>query len=537
MKGRIGMAFATAILAALCVAVAAPGAGAREGGRDEALACAAAGDSLRALGDAVRAEAAYRAALEIDDGVCEAQYGLARLALLEKDVSSAEKFLAACDKEKSHALFFLGTGLVRIEQGKLPEAEIALIKAATRFATNPLRAELERVFVTLYEAKGVPRLAIDHLDQLIAVSPGDPAPVLEKGRLLVSIKEYDSALAAFRTAAALDSTLVAPHEEIASLYTRAKRPADAAGELARIAALRGTAADHLALGEAWSGARETAKALDAYRRAADLDPGSDNARLGFARSAFESGERDTALVQYAAVKDSTRLTARDLESIGRARLDRKEYPPARDAYLRAAALDTTRADALFYAGYTHFAERNYAEAIPLFERRIAIDSTSAAAYANLGLCYLQTKNFDRGIEMLEVARRLRPADVQTRLWLAQALAARSLWARAVDEYRAAVAVDSSSAEAWRGLGYSLLNQERYGEAVTVLGRADRLEPRNAQGLVWLAQAYGLTGRLDDAAATFNKVLAIDPSSADAMLGLKEIERVNKGKKPKKASSP
>jgi tetratricopeptide (TPR) repeat protein len=510
---------------------------ARDGGREEALARAAAGDSLRLRGEVERAKAEYRAALDADDESCEARFGLARLALLEKNVEEAEDFLEPCDEEKSEALFLLGTGLVLLERGKHADSEIALIKAATRIESGPLRAELERAFVALYVAKEVPRLAIDHLDQLIAVSPGDPAPHIEKGRLLVSIKEYDTALAAFRQAVALDSTAVAAHEEIATLYTRAKRPADAAAALERIAASRGAAADFLALGEARSAARETAKALEAYRRAAALDPDSDSARLGFARSAFESGARDTALAQYVAVKDSSRLTARDLESIGRVYLDRKEDPAARSAYLRAAAIDSTRADALFYAGYTFFAERNYAEAVPLFERRIAIDSTSAAAYANLGLSYLQTENFDRGIEMLEAACRLRPTDVQSRLWLAQALAARSLWPRAIEAYRAAIATDSSSAEAWRGLGYSLLNRERYDEAAVALARADRLEPRNVQGLIWLAQAFGLTGRLDDAEAAFKKALAVDPKSSDALAGLKEIERVNKGKKPKAKTSP
>jgi tetratricopeptide (TPR) repeat protein len=505
--------------------------------RVEARALAAQGDSLRAVGDLERAAASYRAALDADKALCEAHYGLARLALDRKDPAAARKHLERCEgKEKHEGIYFLGSALAHLEERRLEDAEILLIKAAARDGSDAYRRDVELAFVALYEAKDVLRLAVDHLDQVIALSPDDAAPQIRKGRLLVAIREYDAAAAAFRAALAIDSTAVEAHDEIATLLTRAKRPADAAAELARIAAVRGKAADYLALAAAWEAAHDARKALDAYRRAVEIEPASDVARLGLARSAFEVGERDSAVAHYAAVSDSTLLSAEDFERIGRAHLDRKELAPARAAYVAATLRDSTRADAYFYAGYTFLAERSYADAIPLFEKRIAIDSTSAAAFANLGLCYLQTNNPNRGIEMLNAAVRIRPDDVSSRVWLAQALAAQSQWSRAAEEYRAAIAADSANADAWRGLGYSLLSQERYSEAVRVLVRANGLDPRNVQGLVWLAQGYGLTGDLDKAEAIFNKALSIDPQSADAKDGLEAIQKVNKNKKGRKQPS-
>jgi tetratricopeptide (TPR) repeat protein len=521
------------IAAAIVALVATLGAGrALAGDRDAALVRAAAGDSLRARGDIAGAEAEYGAALTLEERLCEARYGLARVALAKGDPDAAEKALAPIEREsRCETSYALGMGLVRLEQKKLADAELLLVKASARKEGEPtaLRRDVALGLVQLYEQKDVPRLALEHLNDVIALSPGDPAPIVRKGRLLVSVREYDAALMTFREAVETDSTYVDALTEIASLYTRAKRPAEAAEWLARVAAARPSGESHLAEGRAWLAAKQPPRARDAFRRALQADSTLDAARLGLARSAFEIGDREEALGAYRAVRDTAALRAGDYESMGRVLLDAKEYAAARDAYLRAAALDSTLADAYFYAGYAYIAERKYAEAIPLFERRIAADTTSAAAYANLGLCYLQTGATAKGVEMLERATRLRPNDAQTRIWLAQAHANASSWAKAVQEYRGVLEIDSKNAEAWRWLGFCLLNQERSEEAVQALLKADALEPRNVQGLVWLAQGYGMAGQLDKSEATFEKVLAIDPNSGDAKAGLEELRKVTRKK--------
>jgi tetratricopeptide (TPR) repeat protein len=523
---------AGALLLLLAGAAAAPPGPALAGDRAAALARAAAGDSLRALGELPRAETAYRDALAEEDRLCEARYGLARVALERKETGAAERHLAPMEGDSRCAtLHALGMGLVRLEEKRLKDAELFLIKAAVGKESQPeaVRLEIAGALAELYEAKDVPRLAVDHLDEVIALSPSDPAPVVRKGKLLVSMREYDAALATFRVALGRDSTCAEAMEEIATLYTRAKRPADAAEWRARLAAARPSAAAHLAAGDAWFAAKRYGPAGEAYRRAVEMDSTLAAARLGLARSALEAGDREAALAAYKELRDTAGLTARDYEGMGRALLDKKDYPGAREAYLRAAALDPTLADAHFYAGYTHLAERNYAEAIPFFEKRIAADTTSAAAYANLGLCYLQVGERAKGIEMLERATRLRPDDAQSRSWLAQAHAMQSSWGKATQEYRASLELDPNNAESWRWLGYCLLNQERPEEAVQALLKADALEPRNVQGLVWLAQGYGLAGQLDKSEATFRKALEIDPGQSDAKAGLEELSKVNRKK--------
>jgi tetratricopeptide (TPR) repeat protein len=490
----------------------------------------AAGDSLRMKGALDEAMREYVAALAIDDESCEANYGMARIALAREDVAAAELHAERAAEEADCDLGLVATALVRIAQGKLDEAEAALYKVGTRDLPNETRIEVEWAFVTLYKSKQYPLLVVEHLDKIIPLVE-DKAPLLiEKGRLLVEEKKYDDALTAFRAAIAADSTAVDAYKEISTLYLRAKRPADAAEVLTRLADVTKNVDAYLMAGEAWSTAERPAEARAAYQKAAELDSTSTTAWLGLARSSFQTGDREAALAAYRNLGPTKVLGAQDNMNVGRVLLEDKQYQEAREAFERAVALDSTLTDAHFFIGNAYFGEKKYAEAVPHYEKAVALDPTRAAAQVNLGQALIQSGNVTRGIAALEQAVTLRPDDHKTRLYLAQSLASQTHWSKAVQHYQAILAAEPDNADALRGLGYCHLSQERYGDAISVLSKANTIEPGNVQGLVWLAQGYGMAGELDKSESTFRKVLAIDPSSQEAKTGLDTLEKSKRGKR-------
>jgi tetratricopeptide (TPR) repeat protein len=511
----------------------------------------AAGDSLLKLGQVDRAEAEYLAGLELaksfqagltprEEGLCLANAGLARVALSRKQADKAEAHLDACKNKPKFEGKYLGLlGLTRHAQGRPDEAQTALIQGAARLdqeATpgsppDPLRLEVAYAQVEIAEAKGLPGVAVNHLDEVIALAPKDPEPLIRKGKLLVATREYDQALQAFSQAVRVDSTAVDAYREVATLFTRAKKPREAAQAFSRLVKYEPTAANYMALGAAMEGSRQPVEALAAFEKALELEPTSTRARLGVARAAAQSGDKEKALATYQAITAKDSLTVEDYENMGRAHLDRKEYAASRDAYMRAVALDSTRSEARYYVGYTYFVEQKWKEAIPYFEARIKADSSWAPAYANLGIAYLQAGEAARGIQMLEHAVRLEgPEASQSQVLLAQALMSQAQWSRATAEFQAVLARQPENADAWRGLGYCLLSQERYNEAVDALGKAHTLSPGNVDGMNALAQAYGSNGQLGQAESLFRQVLAIDPGSKPARDGLEAIEKINKGRK-------
>jgi tetratricopeptide (TPR) repeat protein len=513
----------------------------------------AAGDSLWALGEVDRAEAEYKAGLAIakdhqagttprDEGICMASYGLARVALARKQPEPARKLLDSCkDKPKFEGQYLLAQGLVAVQMNDLDKAETVLIQAGSRLSTAPpgpvtdgLRLEVASSLVDLAEAKGVPGLAINYVEEIIALRPNDPRPLIQKGRLLVITKQYDEALAAFTQAVKIDTTSVDAYREVGVLFTRAKKPAQAAQALNRVALLEPTAKNYIALGQAHEAAKQPVEAKAAFEKALALDPASAAAQLGAARGAAKSGDRERALTIYQSLKDPSVLAAEDHENMGRALLDRKDYQAAREAYLRAVAVDSTRSEARYYVGYAYFVEQKYKEAIPYFEARVASDSTWAPAYANLGIALLQSGESARGLTMLQRAMQLSPDDSQSRVIYAQALMSQSQWAAAATEFKGILEKEPENPDALRGLGYCLLNQARYNEAADALARAHAAQPGNVQGMVSLAQAYGMAEQLGRAESVFRQVLAIDPGNSDARQGLEAIEKVNQGKRKGKS---
>jgi len=78
----------------------------------------------------------------------------------------------------------------------------------------------------------------------------------------------------------------------------------------------------------------------------------------------------------------------------------------------------------------------------------------------------------------------------------------SNWTEAVEHFSRAAKLDSSFAEAYLGLGISLVSEKRFPEAVAPLTTAVQLEPQNPVGHYNLAVALSRSGRREEADREF-----------------------------------
>jgi tRNA A-37 threonylcarbamoyl transferase component Bud32 len=84
--------------------------------------------------------------------------------------------------------------------------------------------------------------------------------------------------------------------------------------------------------------------------------------------------------------------------------------------------------------------------------------------------------------------------------------------------------DPKNAHAIAGLGEVALQQGMYEDAIVHLGAASRLAPRDVRILMLLANAYLGAERPKEAAATFRRVLKIDPNNGSAQKGLQDAQK-------------
>jgi serine/threonine-protein kinase len=168
-----------------------------------------------------------------------------------------------------------------------------------------------------------------------------------------------------------------------------------------------------------------------------------------------------------------------------------------------------------------FARRTLPRAVDIFQQAIDKDTSFARAYAALGetLEYLPYFN---GVPADSVrGRSMRAAQHALAIdsTLAQAHVALGLahmhsfeWSEAGDEFRRAIAVDSSDVSALTQYARYLLYVGRPAEALTVITRAAALEPFSPVVAAWKVSSLSLLGRHDEALAESRRGIEVDSQS-------------------------
>lgn len=86
---------------------------------------------------------------------------------------------------------------------------------------------------------------------------------------------------------------------------------------------------------------------------------------------------------------------------------------------------------------------------------------------------------------------------------------------AIELYRQIISTDVGEAEAWWGLGLSLMNTGEFDEAVEVLTHATELSPDSVRFLLDLGKLQTMLGMFDEAKPVFEKVVELAPGSKEA----------------------
>lgn len=159
-----------------------------------------------------------------------------------------------------------------------------------------------------------------------------------------------------------------------------------------------------------------------------------------------------------------------------------------------------------------------ANAQRFFARAIEHDPTFALAWAGQCQAYLDWHYFQPEVDKIEKAKQsclrsleLDPGLVEGHTALGKLYLQTSRFAAAVAEYKAALAGNPHSAEAWRGQGEALAATGHIPEAEDAMKRAIDLDPDDLASYFALGGLYFSQGRYNDAADVFGQ-LASHPSA-------------------------
>jgi Tfp pilus assembly protein PilF len=109
---------------------------------------------------------------------------------------------------------------------------------------------------------------------------------------------------------------------------------------------------------------------------------------------------------------------------------------------------------------------------------------------------------DRARQEFEQELKIDPTNAGAEYVLGELARQNQQWDEAVNRFSRAAKLDAHFAEAFLGLGMSLLSEKRYADALPPLETAVRLEPRNPDAHYNLAMAYTRTGHKEDGEKEF-----------------------------------
>ena len=480
------------------------------------------------LGRTAEAQTEFEQALREKGNLWEAQYGLARIAIEEKDYSAALKYLEKGAKRKGfderQDLYCYGMALLQVAQDDLQGAEKNALKAFNIYPNDP---EYGTLVGEIFTRRGAPTLAIKAYEDALN-TPGllATAPVHHAlGRLYQKETRYDEAKNEYLEAVRQDSTYAPALKDLADLYFLAKRYDDSANRYLQYTQLRKSdPAGFLGFAESALNMRKYyLQAFEAAQQAFKIDSTDVRTRLVLARSAYQAREKDVAARTYATIHDSTRFEANDYVSLGQLKADAKQFDAAQQDFTHAVEIDSTLSDAWFALGMLDLGQGKPDSAAIHFQKTVDLAPANTGAWVNLGVALMQQRKNIEAISPLREAIRLAPDFLPSHLYLANALVNADSLGGALTEYRWVKEKDPQNVSAMRGLAFCYLKRGDYGQAVGVMREATNIEGGNADNWMMLGRALVGNGNNEGAIRAFEKVAEINPNHADAKNALKILK--------------
>jgi tetratricopeptide (TPR) repeat protein len=184
-------------------------------------------------------------------------------------------------------------------------------------------------------------------------------------------------------------------------------------------------------------------------------------------------------------------------------------------FQKAVTADDRYAPAFAGLAEAHALLYEYPKAREAALRALALDENLAAAHAVLGFVRLHGEWDWSGAESeLRRALELDPQRATPHVWMAIVLEATGRSEQAVAEARKAVELAPREAAVRAGLGYRLFWARRYEEAVTELTAALELDPKLETAHYFIGRVRVQQGRFDDAREAFARAKQIAPKDAN-----------------------
>jgi putative PEP-CTERM system TPR-repeat lipoprotein len=443
---------------------------------------------LNELGGAIR-EYVYAADLLPDDKDAQLRAGAFLLIAQRFDDAKAraEKVLAR-DPKSVEAQLLLGNATFGLKDldGAIKQVEEAIQLAPSVWQTYTMLGGLET-------AKGNPDAAEKAFKQAIEIDPTSTYAHLALGRFLAGAGRAAEAEASFKKAYELDPKNSMTGRALAAFYMTSNRPAEAEPYLKAIAVASKDPAPTIALADYYIAVQRVDEAVALLNKVAGVQEAYVDARVRLAS------------IDYA----------------------RKKTADAHKTIDEVLAKDPREPRALLVKARFLIAEKRVDEAVAKAKAATTADPRSTPAHYMLAGLYASKNNYDAAIKEYNEVLRLNPRAVAAQLQLARLQMLKGASGQAVQLAEQAVGNQPDNPVARLMLARSLMGRGDVARAETELKALEAKYPRVAPVQASLGSLALLKNDLANARKAYEKALAIDQNSNEALAGLLAVDAVSK----------
>src|SRR3984957_10205201 len=223
-----------------------------------------------------------------------------------------EEYRQAIEADPSSEFLTSGLAELYVKTGRIRDA---VVEAQDIIKRDPNNLEAHKLLGRIYlrslgdmpggnGSDNVLKLAIEQYEQIVAIEPNNVDDHLLLGRLYRLNNDLQKAEGELKTAVKIDPNSEEAVTTLAILYTDEGDTARALQVLSSIPDASRSAKLYSALGTAYEQRKEYKNAIDAYKKAIQLDRDNLDAIRGLAENLLNDGQTDAALEQYKVIADA-----------------------------------------------------------------------------------------------------------------------------------------------------------------------------------------------------------------------------------------
>jgi tetratricopeptide (TPR) repeat protein len=502
-----------------------------------------------------------------------ATYGRSELAN-----KAIEEYRAAIDADPTSAYLTSGLAELYAKTGRIRDA---VVEAQDIIKRNPNNLEARRLLGRIYlrslgdmeagsGSESVLKLAIEQYEQIVRLQPDSMDDHLLLGRLYRLNNDLQKAESEFKTAAKLDPDSEEAVTTLAYLYNELGDTARAAQVLSSVPKTERSAKLYSALGYTYEQQKQYKDAVEAYRRAIELDRDNLDAIRGLAQNLLNDGQTEAALEQYKVIADANPEDAQTYVRIAEIYRKQGKYDLALDHLKKAESMVQDSVEVPYNIAAIYQAQGRYDEAIPIMRELLKKSEKPDGKYSDgersnravflerLGTIYREQgnnaaaneifrqivalggdDNIERGYQQIidtwreakewqkalgtakEAVQKL--PSPQLKMVLAAQQADMGEADKALKDVRAMLKGDANSKSEDREVYITLAQMNtrlrRFSDAEQALDKAEQLASKpEEKEYVWFLRgsAFEREKRYPEAEEQFKKVLASDPGHASTL---------------------